>query len=665
MANSSCCSATNQAKPASNLASSLDRMDAPARRAVNPSTLQRTAESLLREPQHAHLFVEGCTCGSGVIGCCPCTLGLSSAGSASQAVQHGHPGPTAHHSQHTHLSPAIPAPISGMLGSVGMYLGARAWLTNRAASARLQQAHHYNEVQRGHTQAQLALLSTTTAAPQPERQAAMRLRTEEAQQGQLGRVLAASRTERAFDAAVPGALQLFGSGLMLLQALPQHTWAPALGVYARLVAPTTSLVWSSYGALSAARCATRAFGAWQRMAACTPGAAPSDAAAALCTQARKQAKQQLLWQASGAVAWSIFAAGSMVQMAAQAGMLAHSAPLLGCILLAGAAATGVSLFAPASVHTVATPHLLVPQLSAPQTGEGLRGRLLQTIDAQHAAQNAFVTGALQGRGLRGFAQRLQHVLEPWRAPQCGPRAFATLAQAAPSAAADGPLGRRALATFAATLLQHEQAWLQSCVDAAAPGADEKQSPSCCRAPPDASVEDAAAKDAQDGVAAAENGGETAIDGLRQTSIVHALQRQEHQSLARRNKAESMALLQQEWNAFAQDPTCGKRYASLRISTLMAFGLLGELAQPLQARNPQWFVQDPQATPLAFAYNSLNPSAAADFAAALAPTLDGAFVRLFVNPHRLAAERDALLYMHADAAQHPQPQPVAQAASCCA
>ena len=609
--------------------------DADARAAAAPPPASFTAQAALKLPdagamsthlaelgparQYRHAFVEGCTCGSGVMGCCPCTVGLAEHG----ALRAGHPAPSASGAHGGH-GPAMAA--AGALGMVGLALGLRAMRTNLEADGRVQRAQAHN------AERVLTLLgrrqATDAVAPTP----VVRRQLLAAQERAAG--LHHSRAERRFNFWVPGAVQLMGSAFMVL-ACVQH-----FGLHALAGLPFAGLatgVLAGYAGLYAARALWRAADAFAAFAAVRRqvGDAERDAFAEALHAA---SARTLVHRIADAASWSALALGSGAVVALPALGAAVGAGLAAWVAAAQVAAVATSLAWPAPVHTVAGPRLDEAFASGALADAKLREAWLQSAAEQAEVVGRISRALLIGEGTAAAQRRLRHKLEPWTTPQCGPDAYRAVAGAFVAQLREGGAWPAAVDAAIADYLDHEMVWLEALV--AALRAD-----AAALAPvrPEGQAQGLALRQTQRELEVASAGSE-AITPMGATVRIGG-------AAARLATA---TRLRDHWRALAARSERGgsAERGALMVETAASVGLLGEVAGGLVVRRPEWFYAAPNPRGLAFAHVVLRPERAGAFAEAMGPNLAFAFVRCLFNPNRLVAETEAALTAGAWLARQP-------------
>lgn len=555
--------------------------------------------ALAHLPQYSHPFVEGCTCGGGVIGCCPCTVGLAEHG----AMQAGG----------AHASLMLGA---GALGLAGIYLGGRAITTNLEAGRRVTRARAHNEERLGTLRAmQHRLRPTPTAAARANE--ATRLADAAVQALLRGQVNAARRRQRAFADSwadrqfnlwVPGVLQVVGSTAMVLAGL-QHglgllASAPNFGALA-------TGVLAGYAGLYAGRLLWRTATAWRTLRA-TRLAQTIEPQDPVRVRALAAARTALARQAACALSWTALAACSTAVTLLPPLGVGAGLTLGAATLAAQLAAVATSVAWPLPVHTPSTPRLDEAFAAGALDDAGLRRAWLAACDAQIDAVRACSGRLLAGDGPRATRHRLAHALEPWTTPQCGPRAYAAVANVfADQLGSDGAWSA-GVADAVAEVLGHEADWLD-----AVRGVQARRARALARAGTQPSY-------ARDGVAA-----------------LAAEVERSHADIGARLAAVQAA--QRGWqNAAAEaahDPAARR---ALMLHTAGALGLIGEVAGGFVHRRPDWFYAAPDAGRLAFGHVVLRPECATELAEAMGEALPHAFVRCLLNPNRLVAERAELL-----------------------
>ena len=555
--------------------------------------------ALAHLPQYSHPFVEGCTCGGGVIGCCPCTVGLA---------EHG-----AMRAGGAHASLMVGA---GALGLVGIYLGGRAITTNLEAGRRVIRARAHNEERLGTLQAMQHRLRATPAAAAQANEAS-RLADAAVQALLRGQMNAARRRQRAFADSwadrqfnlwVPGVLQVVGSTAMVLAGL-QHglgllAGAPNFGALA-------TGVLAGYAGLYAGRLLWRTATAWRtlRTARRAHDVEPQDP---VRVRALATAKTALARQAACALSWTALAACSTAVTLLPPLGVGVGLTLGAATLAAQLAAVATSVAWPLPVHTPSTPRLDEAFAAGALDDAELRRAWLAACDAQVDTVRACSKRLLAGDRPRATRHRLAHALEPWTTPQCGPRAYAAVANAfADQLGADGawPLG---VADAVAEVLGHEADWLDA-----------------VRRVQQRRAQALAGAETKPGYA---RGGVAALA----TEVARS-----HAEIDARLAAVRAA--RSGWQKAAtnanNDPAARR---ALMLHTAAALGLIGEVAGGFVHRRPSWFYAAPDAGRLAFGHVVLRPEFAGALASAMGEALPHAFVRCLLNPNRLVAERAELL-----------------------
>ena len=591
--------------------------------------------------QHAHLFVEGCTCGAGIVGCCPCALGAGAHGGMQGMNAYGEMGGMGAYGSFGDVaqtwSGLTLAVGSGALSAVGIYFGVRAFVLNGQAGRRVRES--LDGVRQSARQAQRLEAARTAlsgehepllrGAPATAWQWLTRARR---RYDQLERRLHGSLRERRFERWVPGALQASASLGVLLTALP----IPALMAFHPVLMPATALLWAAFGAAYACAAAASAVQEHRRYRAMAHvqrvAAAAIDEENQSHERAKSQAKTQLSLAVGQFLAWTSFALGTAaLALPGVVGPLlgATAAPLWTTAIGAGLAATWLSASARRPQHQLTSPATLAMPI------DGTLTPLVQAESAlieQRRALADYVGPARTGHGAQAASLRFWMAFEQTFLPQCGPKAYGAVAARAERAEATAgepagqPLGERALARTIVRCIDAELRLLQAWQPAGGKDDGELQATSSAELQASGMGEE----------------GRVLVDAAAAVSSPERTQ-----AHGRRQRREQLQALHAQWQTVAQgEPLVSVAPAApadhdptmlgddLRLATLMVFGLLGERLAAQPPQQPPLVTTMPHYSPLPFLQQTPVIERWPLLAHALRQRIRSDFVRLFCNPHRI-------------------------------
>lgn len=623
--------------------------------AATPTAMEPGAVSMrvAKRPvtaQHVHSFVEGCTCGAGIIGCCPCAFAVTAHGGV-HSVQAGF----------SRFGPPPPAPgwrqgvvpaATGVLGAAGAAFGIRAFWLNGQAARRVAESLQGVRAQLIDTDALLGAQRAHGECVDGPWPAVVAYRERLVR---LERRLARSARERTFERWIPGALQATASTGVLASLLPHSL----LGAFHPMISTATTWLWASFGAAYAVRAAVDGVSALRDARALhrlESPAAHADRRDWQHARARAASDARLtgMLRLAESLSWTLFAVGSAAVAASPpvllgislAAMIGPSLPQM--VVAAGVTATLLSAYLRRPTHTMTLPLLR----EMPMDPHGLAfGQLeVRTLRKQQQALAAYVAQARQAPGPAATTLGIRMAWQAAVLPSCGPSAYRAVADRAVSAARDEPLGEQAMAVAVHKYLVAEKKLL----DAWRPS---DALPHHAWAPQGSVPEDIAGRlqRAAESLAATESGRAALIA----------------------QRAELLGELAEQWKARtrqrpAADEGANKqermmRGDDLRLATLLACGLLGEALAARQRDTPQKVVTLPQLSPLPHLH--LEPVAEQwpALAKTLQPTIRHTFVRLFCNPHRLDEALAVVSQELAAIARHKTqaPPPARRAPACSA
>jgi hypothetical protein len=562
----------------------------------------------LATPQYRRTFVQGCACSTGLAGggCCP-------GGASGLAVQTGC------------SSHGLMATTGALLGAVGVYSGLRVVGNSVAALHHLARVDAYIEDRARGWALYAAQLQAAPALSACRRGALAHL----AALNTFRRAIGESRREQQFNLVVPGALQTLAAAAALTAAAG-HLGLGSMGM--GIVAPA---LFAAYGFVLAGK----HLHAWSQSRPAPHGTdipVPRGFAAAIAEH--RNARQQNLIRT--AAAWGAVGLAGMAGSLVAAGTLVMSGAGV-AIMGAGVGAAGWAMWQNSRTRYV--PHLPMGEHTSPY--------FVQT-SAQRAATFACLAGQDQAiqdavRTLRAdqpLHRQLAYAYEQFSLPQCGPQANQVWAKMIQNCPSTGDAGRRriylrAQMQAALTFCQQEQRLCADRLDnqqAALQAQHVELQATLASRPPGTATPGGAQSDTAVYIQAATQLANAAVTQeiyARRLAVLDKVTAHLEKWL----QGPEAALLK------AAVPTAEAPWTWVRLILLQVSGTLGDaVPKDFIARHPDMFSQLPTAD--AWPVNNLYvlPAHHADFAAAFAPQLDGAFVHAFFNPRRIEAEMDYLL-----------------------
>jgi hypothetical protein len=559
----------------------------------------------LATPQYRRTFVQGCACSTGLAGggCCP--GGASGLAAQTGCSSHG-----------------LMATTGALLGAVGVYSGLRVVSNSVAALHHLARVDAHIEDRARGWALYAAQLQAAPALSACRRGALAHL----AALTSFRVALSESRHEQQFNLMVPGALQTLAAAAALTSAVG-HFGLGSMGM--GVVAPA---LFAAYGFVLAGK----HLYAWSQSRPASQGTdIPVRSAFAAALAEHRNARQQNIIRT--AAAWTAVGLAGMAGTLVAAGSLVTSGAGV-AVMGAGVGAAGWAMWQNSRTRYV--PHLPM--------GEHTNPSFVQT-SAQRAATFACLAGQDQAiqdavRTLRAdqpLHRQIAYAYEQFSLPQCGPKANQVWAKMVQKCSSTGrrSLYLRAQMQAALTFCQQERRLVGDRLDSqqAALRAQHLELQTALLAPLPATAIPGGAQP------------HTAVHTQAATHLANA-------AVAQELYARRLAVLDkvvahlEEWLQgpeaallAAAAPTAEAPWTWVRLILLQVSGTLGDAVPgDFIARHPDMFSQLPTAD--AWPVNNLYvlPAHHAEFAAAFAPQLDGAFVHAFFNPRRIEAEMDYLL-----------------------